>query len=130
MTPMTIKNDTNFITIEELLGSSDQQVRDFVDKLRKLIKEAAPEATERIYGDTKIIGYDHHGLFCYIDPKKTRVNVGVHKGAYLPDMDNLLEGNGKDLRHVKIKDKKDIKVTALKKLIKSAYRLNEEMGKQ
>lgn len=122
--------DTKLITLEELLSASEPHVHDYVGKLRKLIREAAPEAEERVYGGWKVIGYDHHGLFCYIDPKKTRVNLGVHKGAYLPDMDNLLEGSGKELRHVKIKEKKDIKVTALKKLIKSAYRLNEEMAKE
>ena len=38
----------------------------------------------------------------YIAPHKNYVRLGFFNGATMPDPDNLLEGTGKKLRHIKI----------------------------
>lgn len=43
------------------------------------------------------------GLFCYLYPTKRYVNLGFQKGASLVDEEGLLEGSGKDMRHIKIR---------------------------
>ena len=41
-------------------------------------------------------------------------------GAHLPDPDNLLEGVGADLRHIKIRSAADLEMPAVRRLIKEA----------
>ena len=40
--------------------------------------------------------------FCYISAFKAYVNLGFYYGAVLPDPEGLMEGTGKNLRHIKI----------------------------
>ena len=39
---------------------------------------------------------------CYIAPHNSYVRLGFFNGATMPDPDNLLEGTGKKLRHIKV----------------------------
>ena len=43
--------------------------------------------------------------YCYLMPQTGYVNLGFWWGAELSDPNDLLEGTGKKLRHVKIKDR-------------------------
>ena len=60
--------------------------------------------------------------FCYISAQKNDVNLGFYYGAELPDPDGLLQGTGKLLRHVKIREPKAIRGRALRQLLKLASR--------
>lgn len=59
--------------------------------------------------------------FGYVNAFKAHVNVGFYLGAKLPDPAGLLEGNGKRMRHVKIKPGCTVDSTALGRLIDVAY---------
>lgn len=72
--------------------------------------------------------------FAYVDAFTTHVNVGFFRGAELADPDGLLEGTGRFIRHVKLRPGRDVNVTALVKLIETAYtdmngRLTDEAGR-
>ncbi len=58
--------------------------------------------------------------FCYISAQKSDVNLGFYYGAELPDPNGLLQGAGKLLRHVKIREPKAIRSPALRRLLKAA----------
>lgn len=58
--------------------------------------------------------------YCYIIPHKNWINLGFYKGAHLSDPDDLLEGTGKNMRHVKIRNLDDISNPATNALIKAA----------
>ena len=60
--------------------------------------------------------------FCYIAPYKKHLNLGFMYGAHLPDPENLLEGQGVDLRHVKIRTAADLEHRAIRQLIADASR--------
>ena len=60
-------------------------------------------------------------MFCGIMPLKDSVSLYFLQGAKLPDPDGLLAGTGKGMRHVKIRDWKQIRPTANKKLVRAAY---------
>ena len=49
------------------------------------------------------------------------MNVGFFRGAELADPEDLLEGTGKFMRHVKLGPEKDVNATALNNLIETAY---------
>ena len=58
--------------------------------------------------------------FCYISAQKDDVNLGFYYGAELPDPEELLQGTGKLLRHVKVRDAKAIRSRDLRRSLKVA----------
>ena len=63
---------------------------------------------------------------CFFMVAKNHVTFGFLRGASLPDPAKLLEGTGKNLRHVKLPTPEHLRTPALKKLIKAAARLNKK----
>ena len=59
--------------------------------------------------------------FGYVNVFKAHVNVGFYQGASLKDPGRLLEGNGKRMRHVKLKAGADVSDKALDALIEAAF---------
>jgi hypothetical protein len=60
--------------------------------------------------------------FAYVNAFKAHVNVGFFHGAALSDPIRLLQGNGKYMRHVKVKPDSAIDEASLEALIAAAYR--------
>jgi hypothetical protein len=59
--------------------------------------------------------------FAYVNAFKAHVNVGFYLGAELEDPAGLLQGEGKRMRHVKIRPGAPIDAKALGELIQQAY---------
>lgn len=57
---------------------------------------------------------------CYLMPQKDYVNLGFFRGTSLPDPENLLEGTGKKLRHIKVRTLGSAQNSALQDLIREA----------
>jgi len=53
-------------------------------------------------------------------PLKAGVNLGLARGAELPDPTGLLTGAGKRARHVKITDVKEVEMPELRALLEVA----------
>jgi hypothetical protein len=58
--------------------------------------------------------------------REKHVTFGFLRGTSLPDPAGLLEGTGKNLRHVKVKSLDDLRNPALRKLIEAAARQNKK----
>jgi hypothetical protein len=59
--------------------------------------------------------------FGYVNSFKSHVNVGLFRGAAIEDPAGLLEGNGKRMRHVKLRPGRKLDAAALSDLIDAAY---------
>ena len=59
--------------------------------------------------------------FAYVDVFKSHTNVGFFFGAQLDDPASLLEGSGKNMRHVKLKSTAKLNSNAIQTLIHAAY---------
>ncbi len=59
--------------------------------------------------------------FAYTNVFTAHVNVGFFQGAALPDPAGLLQGDGKYMRHVKLKPYTAVDVSSLETLITMAY---------
>jgi hypothetical protein len=59
--------------------------------------------------------------FAYVNAFTSHVNVGFYHGFALKDPARLLEGNGKRMRHVKLRPGIEINSAALTALIHDAY---------
>jgi hypothetical protein len=79
------------------------------DEVRELLHDGCPVAC---VGDAP---------FGYVNAFKAHVNVGFYRGAELRDRAGLLEGNGKYMRHVKLRPGAPIDSAALRELIEEAY---------
>ena len=84
-------------------------MRDCGRDVRELVHDGAPTAC---IGDA---------AFAYVNAFKDHVNVGFFLGAQLVDPDGLLEGNGKFMRHVKLRPEREVNAGSLMKLIETAY---------
>ena len=78
--------------------------------------------------DVRELLHDHHPTACagafafaYVNVFSSHVNVGFFQGTELSDPHELLEGNGKFMRHVKLSPAIDIEPAALTRLIEQAY---------
>jgi hypothetical protein len=86
------------------------QIRQCGDDVRELMHDGCPVAC---VGDAP---------FAYVNTFKSHVNVGFFHGAALKDPERLLEGSGKRMRHVKLKQGPASNTAALHDLIAAAYR--------
>ena len=59
--------------------------------------------------------------FGYVSAYKAHANVGFYYGAMLVDPAGLLEGEGKRMRHVKLRPGGNLDVAALNNLVAAAY---------
>ena len=79
------------------------------DEVRELVHDGCPVAC---LGDVP---------FGYVNVFTAHVNVGFFQGAGLPDPAHLLQGNGKFMRHVKLRPGVAIDDEALSRLIEAAW---------
>jgi hypothetical protein len=79
------------------------------DEVRELLHDGCPVAC---LGDAP---------FGYVNVFTSHVNVGFFHGATLPDPARLLQGNGKFMRHVKLRPGTATNAAALRTLIDAAY---------
>jgi len=116
------RKDKETIKPEDILAGHTPEVQAVAESLRKLVKEAVPEAIEKAYPGWHGIGYRHpqSGYFCAIFPQKDSVKLGFERGVLLPDPDGLFEGAGSQVRYVHVKDRRDLRVEAIRKLLRAA----------
>jgi hypothetical protein len=110
---------------EQIVASASSEVATLARQAKTLLQEVMPNIVEVAWPKQNIAGYgigpkkmSEH--FCYIGVFKTRINLGFYYGADLPDPENLLEGTGKKLRHIKINRPEQLENPALRNLVVAA----------
>ena len=73
-------------------------------RLRELVREAVPDAAERVRPGWHLIGYDarrheaagrgRYAYFAYIAPERHHIHLGFEHGHLMRDPDRRLEGKG------------------------------------
>ena len=84
-------------------------MRDCGDDVRELLHDGHP------------IACVSDAAFAYVNAFSAHVNIGFFRGAELSDPNDLLEGTGKFMRHVKLRPEGGVDTAALLKLIHTAY---------
>ena len=113
------------ISVQQWLANLAPDIRAIAKQLRAMARRNMPKVHEFIYHDA--IGYSVNDSpfdrICYIAPqKKGYVNFGFFFGAGLSDPEKLLAGEGKRLRHIKIRTVEDARNPALAKLISATWK--------
>ncbi|HUK30328.1 MAG TPA: DUF1801 domain-containing protein [Candidatus Acidoferrum sp.] len=109
--------------IDGIIVHSSPTLAPVAEEIRRLVKETIPESTEAI-NPWGIPTFDFHGPICFMMIGKHHVTLGFSRGTSLSDAANLLQGTGKNLRHVKLTGASLFPAAALTKLIRQAATLN------
>ena len=96
-----------------------------VDALRTLVKKTIPRATEAM-NPWGVPVFEWNGPLFYIRVGKKHVTFGFSRGSAIKDPAGLLEGEGRNLRHMKIADVAQTRDPNLKKLLLQARSLNDK----
>src|SRR5580704_2708015 len=108
------------------LAPYDPHVSDLTLALRDVVLEEAPDAIESIVkGYAVTIGFSFTGKplkdgFCHIVTYSSHVNLGFNRGALLPDPKKVLAGKGKLIRHITIREHKELDAPAVRKFLRAA----------
>jgi hypothetical protein len=111
--------------VDAYIRAKNPKLRPVAQGLRALVEKAAPKLKEGVNA-WGLPMFDSGGAFGYFTIGNNHVTFGLYSGASLDDPEMLLEGTGKNLRHVKLRTMEDLSRHGLQKLVKSAVRFNRE----
>ena len=113
-------------TTDTWIADLEPELRPVAIALRRLILDTWPDLTETIKWGNPV--YEHGGKVCYLAATKAYVSLGFFNGAALTDAEGIaegiIEGTGKRMRHVKVRDLSAIVNQRLSAWVKEAEELN------
>ena len=94
---------------KDVLAMASPDLRSVCESLRDLVSSLHPEFFQVVWPRQRIVSFGvgpkkstQH--YTYISVQASHVNLGFYHGTSLKDPDELLQGTGKTLRHIKIRD--------------------------
>jgi hypothetical protein len=102
-----------------------QPQRGIAEALRRMVLLAESGLIEAIRWGMPWYGKGDRmaGAVCYISVHNDHVNLGFPQGTSLTDREGVLEGTGKGMRHVKIRDEDDVHAGLFSSWVREAARL-------
>ncbi len=108
--------------MDRLLDEIEEPQRAVARVLRDLIRDTGPGLQEKVmYG---VPWYRGTGYVCAIASHSDPTNLEFYCGASLRDPAGLLEGTGKNMRHVKLRRVDDARQPRLAALVREAIDLD------
>ena len=112
-------------TFDDIFAAASPEIRPVCESLRSLITSLHSEFVEVVWPNQRIASFgvgpkkmtEH---YAYIAVQRSHVNLGFYHGASLKDPSGRLEGTGKRLRHVKIRDFAATRSPAVAALLREA----------
>lgn len=111
--------------INDILKPCNREILEVVKELRSFFKEEFPSLLEKGYAVWKGIGYSDSksGYLCAIFPSETEVKIGFEYGIILKDKDQVLQGEGKQVRYLTIPTGATINFKQIKDFVKQSLAL-------
>lgn len=119
---MAVKTGKKKIKESAYVRDDNPALQKVVAGLRRLVKSTVP-GTRITVNSWGIPTFEAKDPFCFYMVGKNHVTFGFHYGTSLDDPGKLLEGTGKNLRHVKLRGVEDLGRPELKRLVQTASRL-------
>ena len=118
-----------------LLSQFDLKVGELALKLRDMVLEEAPAAVERLVRVYALVfWYSLTGkmsdAFVQVVVYTKGVNLMFNRGAELDDPDGVLVGEGKIIRHIKVRRPEDLKNPHLRKFIRKALKHAKSIARE
>jgi hypothetical protein len=120
MSPKTANRERN---------SSDQvSMEQLADRVNEMILREGPKLkVEPHWGQPWFVGTD---MVCLVGAFSKHVGIEFWRGSTVEDPDHLLEGTGKNLRHVKIRTLEEATSAKLARLVRRAIALDHTEPKR
>jgi hypothetical protein len=109
-------------TKSSYVRDDNPELRKVVRALRSFVKRAVPGVKETV-NSWGIPTFEKKDSFCFYMVGKNHVTFGFHFGTSLKDPEGLLEGTGRNIRHVKLPKVEDLEQKGLRELVRAAARL-------
>lgn len=107
----------NNIEVTEYIDNAQEGQIETLELLRKLIHESVSGVTEEIKWGFPVFSKTKD--FTYLRFSKKHITLGFYNIDKIVDSENLLEGSGNTLKHIKIKSKTDFDEKLVAKWLKS-----------
>ena len=99
--------------VTDYINNAPEEQREIMHAIRSLLHQSGENVAEDFKWSRPI--FKTKKDFAYLQANKTYVNLGFYKDfERLNDPNNLLEGTGKTMRHIKLKKVADIDTELLK----------------
>jgi hypothetical protein len=105
--------------LKKFLKPYPHDVRDLALELRALLLEEIGPCYENIYDAYSAVAIGYDGVF-HIAVYSRHVNLGFNEGATLADPKGILQGDGKRIRHITIKNVADLQRPEIRTYIRRA----------
>jgi hypothetical protein len=117
------------------LAQFDLKVGELALGLREMVLEEAPVAIEKVFRVYALVfWYSLTGrmadAFVQVVVYPKGVNLMFNRGAELNDPDGVLVGEGKIIRHIKVRRPEDLKNRHLRKFIRAALRHAKSIARE
>jgi hypothetical protein len=130
-------------TVDEMIENLPREERLITDRLRQLVTECLPLATERPYYGLGVPYYSHHRQICYIFPasalygtedlpkQKRNVTLGFCQGNRMSIENGLLQAEGrKQVRVMYFLKMNEIKDDIIRALLYEAAIIDDSFAKK
>lgn len=120
-----MKTEPTYGTFESILEIATPSLRPVCKSLRAIIASQHPNVVEVVWPKLKIASYGvgpkkNTQHYAYIAVQSAHINLGFYHGVALADPSGILEGTGKALRHVKVRDLPGASGSAIANLLRQA----------
>lgn len=116
----------------KFLKPYDPKVQQILLDLRAFIVTRVPEANELIWDNYNALAIAYSksevlkDAFCHLAIYAKHVNFGFNRGSELSDQGINLEGKGKLIRHIKVRNMESFDSLKIEKLLYEALGISEE----
>jgi hypothetical protein len=142
---LVVPGQAKTIDIDQMIANLPRNEQVLVKRLRALIIECIPNATEKAYDDLDMPFYTRNRLICFIWPPSVRwepgvnhekrkakgVSLGFNQGNLMSNEDGVLLAEGrKQVYMIYFKDLDDIDDTKVRALLFEAAMIDEQFAKK
>lgn len=112
----------------------DEEIQKLTFQLRDFITNLVPQANELIWDNYNAVAIAYSkseklkDAFCHIALYSKHVNFGFNRGAELTKTSVKLNGNGKLIRHISVKNFQSFPKQEIEKMIGEAVGISENMN--
>lgn len=137
--------ERNATSVDELIMNLPRAEQVLVKRLRALITECIPKATEHVYYDIGLPFYRHNKLICFIWPGSLRrgskrtperqhektTSLGFNQGYLMANEDGVLQAEGRKQVYVMyMKSIKDLDENQVRALLYEAAMIDDQFRKK
>ena len=122
--------------LKKFIAPYDERIQNLTMELRNFITDLVPQANELIWDNYNAVALAYSkseklkDAFCHIAVYSGHVNFGFNRGAELTKETVKLNGKGKLIRHISIKDLPSFPKKELKDMVWEAVGISENLNKE